>query len=126
MNIALVAESQYDYLRIYLMLACEMSRGFRLHWIDQPTNVVDALSSEPFDLVLLYARTYGVSALDTLHEIRAFSATIPVVIISKARQANLQKPNQAECLGAVVLQRQDLTADVLVNVKLGLRLATAQ
>ncbi|MDE6218262.1 MAG: response regulator, partial [Muribaculaceae bacterium] len=91
MDKILWADDEIDLLKPHILFL--KAKGYDVKTVSNGRDALDALSHEPFSLILLDENMPGLSGLETLTRINQSHPDIPVIMITKSEEENIM--NQA-------------------------------
>ena len=64
-------------------------KGYEVTTVSNGTDAIDLCKEEEFDLILLDENMPGISGLETLSQIKAFTPSVPIVMVTKSEEENI-------------------------------------
>ena len=67
------------------------NKGYQVETINNGTDAIDLVKNNFFDIIFLDENMPGISGIETLHQIKRFASSIPVVMITKNEAENIME-----------------------------------
>ena len=85
------ADDEIDLLKPHILFL--NNKGYEVTTVTNGRDAIDALSQQPFSLIILDENMPGISGLEALREIKIRQPNVPVIMITKSEEENIM--NQA-------------------------------